>query len=97
MVWRVGESGDGGQSFTNVFRGVIDGDTITGEWLDVHNAHGFHGDTNRGTLTLQLDGALTALFGFNKVSETGGLAAAGGFSPAARVRSLSRLPALSYA
>ena len=81
MVWGVGESGDGGQSFTNVFRGVIDGDTITGEWLDVHNAHGFHGDTNRGTLMLQLDGALTALFGFNKVSETGGFGVSMWFFP----------------
>ena len=68
----VGQRKDGGQSFTNVFRGVINGNTITGEWMDVRNANGFKGETNKGTLTLQLIGTLTALGAFTKVSDTGG-------------------------
>ena len=72
VIWWVGESADGGQSFKNVYRGEINGNTITGEWMDVQNANGFHGDTNRGTLTLQLEGDLQHLFAFNKVSDTGG-------------------------
>ena len=83
VVWWVGESSDGGRSFTNVFRGEIKGTTITGEWLDVRSAGGFKGDTNRGTLTLRLVGTLTALSGFNKVSDTGGFGGKRWFFPCA--------------
>jgi hypothetical protein len=72
VIWWVGESSDGGHSFTNVYRGVISGSTITGDWLDVRTAHGFGGDTNKGTLTLQLIGTLTSLSGFKRVAATGG-------------------------
>jgi hypothetical protein len=72
LVWWVGESKDGGRSFTNVFKGVVNGSTITGDWADVRNANGFQSSTNKGTLTLQLDGTLNNLFGFRKVSATGG-------------------------
>lgn len=34
-VWWVGASPDGGQRFTNVFRGTRMGNTIEGEWVDV--------------------------------------------------------------
>lgn len=75
VVWWVGESGDQGQSFTNIFRGEIDGDIIKGEWLDVRTANGFKGDTNRGELTLELDGTLKSLSSFRQVSSTGGFGA----------------------
>jgi len=48
----------------------------------LRNAHGFGGDTNKGTLTLQLIGALTSLSGFKRVAATGDLAAADGLFPA---------------
>jgi len=69
VVWWVGESGDDGQTWTNVFRGVLNGSTITGDWTDVR------GEINNGTLTLELDGTLTALRGFRK---TGGSREFGG-------------------
>jgi hypothetical protein len=65
-------SSDGGKLFRSIFRGLIDGSTIRGEWLDVRSAHGFGGDTNMGTLTLELDGTLISLSGFQQVSSTGG-------------------------
>ena len=81
LVWWVGESTDGGRSFTNVFKGVVDGSTITGDWADVRNANGFQSNTNKGTLTLQLDGTLKSLFGFSKVSATGGFGGTRWFFP----------------
>jgi len=44
----VGQSADGGRSWTNRFRGKRDGQIISGNWADVAAPHG------RGTLTLRL-------------------------------------------
>jgi len=71
-VWWVGRSADGGRQWMHVFKGVLDGNTITGEWVDVHVAGGWAVDRNQGTLTLRLIGERTALKGFTRVSETGG-------------------------
>jgi hypothetical protein len=35
QVWWYGESGDGGSSWTNVFKGTISGRMVRGEWADV--------------------------------------------------------------
>lgn len=52
-VWWVGESSDGGQSFTNVFHGHIEGNTLTGGWLDV--PHDMEKRTNAGQVSLRID------------------------------------------
>jgi hypothetical protein len=72
VIWWMGQSGDDGRSWINVFRGVYDpkSNTFTGEWSDVH-ATNFTGPGNQGTLTLRLNGTLTAVNGFDKVSATG--------------------------
>jgi hypothetical protein len=65
-VWWMGQSGDGGRSWTNVFKGHWDSQTnlITGEFSDVINST----QINFGPLTLKLDGTLEHLNGFEKVS-----------------------------
>ena len=66
VVWWVGKSADNGASWTNVFRGTTDGDTITGEWADVIHNSGF------GTLTLKILGKLgTGVHGLEKIGGTG--------------------------
>jgi len=77
VVWWLGE----GPGFTNVFRGVINGNTITGEWSDVLHTGG--GSGGFGTLSLQLDGTLAALNGFHKLSDTGGFGGTRWFFPCA--------------
>jgi hypothetical protein len=52
-VWWVGESTDGGQTFTNVFHGHIVGDKLTGGWLDV--PHDMERRTNAGEVTMQIN------------------------------------------
>jgi hypothetical protein len=66
VVWWMGKSGDGGQSFTNVFKGHYDPQTnlITGEFSDVINST----HINFGPLTLKLNGDLQHVNGFDKVS-----------------------------
>jgi hypothetical protein len=68
VVWWVGQSGDQGRTWINVFKGTYDPKTnlIVGDWSDVRSAH-----FNQGTLTLKLNGTLTAVNGFNKVSGVG--------------------------
>jgi hypothetical protein len=69
VVWWLGQSGDGGRSWTNVFKGIYDPRTnlITGDWSDVRNSTRIHW----GSLTLRLNGTLQHLNGFEKVSGDG--------------------------
>ncbi len=48
-VWWLGMSGDGGRTWTNIFRGTLTGNLIQGEWSDVRGGIG-----GSGTLTLRL-------------------------------------------
>jgi hypothetical protein len=66
-VWWVGQSRDGGISYTNVFNGSRNGDQITGFWADVPAGK----NTGSGSLTLSISrtGANVEL---RKVKETGG-------------------------
>jgi hypothetical protein len=65
-VWWMGESADEGRSWTNVFKGVLSGDTFTGEWADVVQASG------RGTLTLKIEGAIgVGVHGWRKIGGSG--------------------------
>jgi hypothetical protein len=78
VIWWVGESSDGGRTFTNVFKGIYDPRTnlITGDWSDVRTNFGRIGS---GSLTLQLDGTISPtppnppshVNGFHKVGGTG--------------------------
>jgi len=66
-VWWVGQSRDGGITYTNVFNGSRNGDQITGFWADVPAGK----NTGSGSLTLAISrtGANVEL---RKVRETGG-------------------------
>ena len=64
----MGESADDGRTWTNVFRGVLKGNTNTGEWVDVK---GWQKGGNMGTLTLELIGTDKSLSGFKKIASTG--------------------------
>jgi hypothetical protein len=65
-VWWVGRSADDGASWTNTFKGMRDGNIITGEWADVIR----HGGS--GTLTLRINGELgIGVHGFEKIGSTG--------------------------
>jgi len=66
-VWWVGQSRDGGNSYTNVFNGSRNGDHITGFWADVPAGR----NTGSGSLTLLISrtGANVEL---RKIKETGG-------------------------
>lgn len=70
VVWWIGKSGDGGKTWTNTFRGVINGDIISGEWADVTAAHG-DANSGIGTLRLKIIGANGTVNGFEKVGGTG--------------------------
>lgn len=50
-IFWLGESKDGGRSWTQVFRGTRQGDTITGMWADVRGA-----SHNAGQMTLRVSG-----------------------------------------
>lgn len=69
VVWWMGKSGDGGRSWTNVFKGVYNPQTnlITGDWSDVITST----NINSGSLTLRLNGTLQHVNGFDKVSGSG--------------------------
>ena len=66
-VWWVGQSQDGGNSYTNVFNGSRNGDQITGFWADVPAGR----NTGSGSLTLSISRTSTH-FELRKVRETGG-------------------------
>ncbi|MGE3871937.1 MAG: hypothetical protein AB7F74_03160 [Parvibaculaceae bacterium] len=66
-VWWLGESADGGRTWSNVFRGTLNGNTFSGDWADV--AGNFSG---RGTLILQILGSIeTGVHGFQRVGGSG--------------------------
>jgi hypothetical protein len=50
-VWWIGMSRDNGRTWTNVFKGSLNGGIITGQWADVGGRN--HGS---GTLTLRVSG-----------------------------------------
>jgi hypothetical protein len=62
-VWWVGMSGDGGQLFSNVFKGTKTGNSIVGEWADVPKG------SVRSSGTLSLRGGPVS---FDRVGGTGG-------------------------
>jgi hypothetical protein len=65
-VWWVGESPDGGGSWTNVFSGTYENGTFTGRWADVR------GNDGKGTMTLRLIGAIeTGVHGFERIDASG--------------------------
>ena len=67
VVWWLGESADSGRSWTNVFRGTMNGNTFSGDWADVAgNVSG------KGTLTLRIQGSIeTGVHGFERIGATG--------------------------
>lgn len=83
VVWWLGRSGDGGKSFTNVFRGVINGNTIDGEWTDLMSSAHENADQGHGTLKLRIIGAVgSGVDGLEKIGGTGaGFAASKWFQP----------------
>lgn len=50
-IWWVGMSGDDGRSWTNVFKGTLNGNIIDGEWADVRGK-----SWGKGTLKLRISG-----------------------------------------
>jgi hypothetical protein len=53
-VWWLGQSADGGKSFTNVFHGQVHGNKLTGGWLDLPRDAGAK-PTNAGMVEMQID------------------------------------------
>lgn len=67
-VWWVGMSGDNGNTWTNVFKGVRNGNTVTGQWADVPR-----GKVNSGgILNLSVQGTNKSVSGFTRSAVTGG-------------------------
>ena len=57
---------DDGATWTNTFKGTLDGNTISGEWADVIRHRG------SGTLTLRINGQLgVGVHGLEKIGSTG--------------------------
>jgi hypothetical protein len=75
-VWWLGMSGDGGRSWTNVYKGVRNGDTVTGTWADV--PHG--GVRSSGILNLHVDGT-TGVLGFSRRQVSGGFGGSRWYQP----------------
>lgn len=63
-LWWFGQSGDSGRTWSNVFRGEIQGVTIRGEWADV--PMGYIRNCGEMTLGLEADGSLS------RIDATGG-------------------------
>lgn len=64
QLWWYGQSADGGNAWTNIFHGTIEGRTITGNWADV--PHG--GAQGSGRMTLVINGPNS----FRALSKSGG-------------------------
>lgn len=63
-VWWLGMSGDNGRHWTNVYKGVMNGNRVTGEFADVPMGS----VRGRGTLVLHVDrGPSGSYLGFRKV------------------------------
>jgi hypothetical protein len=73
-IWWVGRSADGGKSFTNVFKGVRNGNRITGDWADVLS-HNKDPNSGIGSLILEINstkqGNQEFINGFKKVGGSG--------------------------
>lgn len=68
-VWWVGMSSDDGRTWTNVYKGVRSGNTITGQWADVPRGRINSG----GTLNLIIQtGSSGGILGFTRSTVTGG-------------------------
>jgi hypothetical protein len=76
-VFWLGMSSDQGRSWTNVFHGTRNGNTITGTWADVPKGNIQSG----GILNLNLQTNGNAIFGFQKGSFTGGFGGSRWFAP----------------
>jgi hypothetical protein len=76
-IFWLGESGDGGASFTQVFQGTHQGNMTTGKWADVRGASHNNGEmTLSFTRTVEMDfvsGVRGAAFKWGRPwNETGG-------------------------
>jgi hypothetical protein len=69
QVWWLGMSSDQGKTWTNVFKGTRNGNTISGTWADVPKGKIQSGGTLN--LTLQTSGG-NGILGFKKGTFTGG-------------------------
>lgn len=67
-VWWVGMSRDNGNTWTNVFKGVRNGNTVTGQWADVPKGRISSG----GILNLTIQGNNQSVSGFTRSAVTGG-------------------------
>jgi len=63
-VWWLGTSADDGGTYTNVFKGIITGSKINGNWADVPRGQNNAG----GAMTIQILNPNS----FKKLSQTGG-------------------------
>jgi hypothetical protein len=71
VLWWLGKSSGGGKTWTNVFRGIITGDTIDGEWTDLIAAHE-HGSSGHGTLKLKIIGKIgNGVDGLERIGASG--------------------------
>lgn len=65
-VWWIGTSGDGGKSWTNVYRGVRAGGQISGRWADIN------GPMGNGTMAISVKSNNLLVRLSNTGSEFGG-------------------------
>ena len=76
-IWWVGMSGDNGKTWTNVFKGVRNGNTVTGQWADVPRGSISSG----GVLNLSVQGTKQSVSGFSRSQVTGGFGGSKWFKP----------------
>ncbi len=69
-VWWVGMSPDDGKSWTNVFKGVRNGNKVTGTWGDVPGRN-----RNAGALNLEIQGTFPSVQSFTKTQSPTGVGA----------------------
>jgi hypothetical protein len=75
-IWWVGMSGDGGKTWTNVYKGTRNGPTVTGTWADVPRGRVRSG----GILNLHVDGS-TGVLGFSRREVSGGFGGSRWYQP----------------
>lgn len=69
VIWWLGMSGDGGRTWTNVYKGVRTGSIVTGTWADVPTGR----TRGTGVLNLQVEGPATGgVSGFSRREVSGG-------------------------
>ncbi|PTA67607.1 hypothetical protein [Deinococcus arcticus] len=76
QVWWLGQSSDGGKTWTHVFSGVRSGNTVKGTWADVPRGQ----VRSSGALTLTLSG-VNSVLGFKRASATGGFGGSSWYMP----------------